>query len=222
MANRRTDNGERLVKAKRKEKLAAFNRANILESAHKLFLEKGIPGTTMDDISKEAGCSKTTIYSYFESKEDLVNYLFFEGINFFQAKVHGEAENSRNFKDFYARLCASVVAMHKEQPIYYEGVTGEAIFDEKASPESILNKMYRSGEANMATIEQYINKAIKEKEISLIDGMDETIMFIWFCIMGIVEKSALKDSYIRHKLGKTREEFLEYAFNKLFSLIERR
>ena len=210
-----------LVKGKRKERLAAFNRANILESAHKLFLEKGISGTTMDDISKEAGCSKTTIYSYFESKEDLVNYLFFEGINFFQTRVHKEAENSRNFKDFYTRLCNSVVALHKEQPVYYEGVTGEAIFDETAPPESILNKIYLSGEVNMSAIEQRITKALKEKEIALADGMDETIMFMWFCIMGIVEKSALKESYIKHKLGKSREEFLEYAFNKLFSLIGR-
>lgn len=220
--NALTDNVESRVKGKRKERLAAFNRANILESAHKLFLEKGIPGTTMDDISKEAGCSKTTIYSYFESKEELVNYLFFEGINFFQAKVHDEAEKSQNFKEFYTQFCASVVAMHKEQPVYYEGVTGEAIFDENAPPESILNKIYRSGEANMATIEQRITKALKEKEIVLGDDMNETLMFMWFCIMGIVEKSALKDSYIKHKLGKSREKFLEYAFNKLFSLIERR
>ncbi|CAI9396012.1 hypothetical protein CITSP_01242 [Citrobacter sp. T1.2D-1] len=46
-------------------------------------------------------------------------------------------------------------------------------------------------------------------------------MFIWFCLMGIVEKSDLKASYIMHKLGKSREEFLEFAFNKLFTFLER-
>lgn len=136
--------------------------------------------------------------------------------------MRDEVNISQNFKDFYARFCASLVAMHNEQPIYYEGVTGESIFDETASSEDILNKMYLSGEGNLATIKQCINKAIKEKEISLVDGMDETIMLLWFCIMGIVEKSALKDSYIKHKLGKSREEFLDYAFDKLFTLIERR
>ena len=176
----------------------------------------------MDDISKEAGCSKTTIYSYFESKEELVNYLFFEGVNFFKDKVLEEAEKSRNLKDFYKLFCASVVAMHKDHPIYYEGVTGEAIFDENAPPESILNKIYLSGEVNMATIEQCLTRALEKKEIVLVDGMDETLMFMWCCIMGIVEKSALKDSYIKLKLGKSREEFLEFAFSKLFSLIERR
>jgi len=215
------DNEEIFVKGKRKERLAALNREIILESAHKLFLEKGIPGTTMYDIAKEVGCSKTTIYTYFESKEELVNYLFFEGINFFQTQVHDEAGSSRDFKDFYTQFCASVVALHKKQPVYYEGVAGEAIFDETAPPENILNKIYLSGEVNMATIEQCITKALKEKEIVLADGIDETLMFMWFCIMGIVEKSALKDSYVKHKLGKDREEFLAFAFEKLFSLLKR-
>lgn len=212
---------EHAVKGKKRERLAAFNRANILESAHTLFLEKGIFGTTMDDISREAGCSKTTIYSYFENKEDVVNHLFFEGISIFKDTVRKEAERSRNLKEFYSLLCASVVAMHKDQPVYYEGVTGEAVFDESAPQESILNKIYRAGEENTATIEQCIARAVKEKEIAVVDDIGETIMFMWFCIMGIVEKSALKENYIKHKLGKTREEFLKYAFNKLFRLIKK-
>ncbi|MDL2316996.1 TetR family transcriptional regulator [Desulfovibrio sp. OttesenSCG-928-A18] len=210
------------MKGKKRERLAAFNRANILEAAHKLFLEKGIPGTTMDDISKEAGCSKTTIYSYFESKEDVVNHLFFEGVSVFQEAVREEAEKSRNLKEFYNLFCTSLVAMHKEQPIYYEGVAGEAVFDKNAPPESIVNKIYTSGEVSNATIEECIKKAIAAKEISINGDVFETMTLLWFCIMGIVEKSALKESYVKFKLGKTREEFLEYAFNKLFTLLERR
>lgn len=210
------------MKGKKRERLAAFNRANILEAAHNLFLEKGIPGTTMDDISKEAGCSKTTIYSYFESKEDVVNHLFFEGVSVFQEAVREEAEKSRNLKEFYNLLCTSLVSMHKEQPIYYEGVAGEAVFDENAPPESIVNKIYTSGEISNATIEECIKKAIAAKEISINGDVFETMTLLWFCIMGIVEKSALKESYVKFKLGKTREEFLEYAFNKLFTLLERR
>ena len=176
----------------------------------------------MDDISKEAGCSKTTIYSYFESKEDVVNHLFFEGVSVFQEAVREEAEKSRNLKEFYNLLCTSLVSMHKEQPIYYEGVAGEAVFDENAPPESIVNKIYTSGEISNATIEECIKKAIAAKEISINGDVFETMTLLWFCIMGIVEKSALKESYVKFKLGKTREEFLEYAFNKLFTLLERR
>ena len=36
-------------------------------------LEKGIALTTMDDISKEAGYSKSTVYVYFKSKDEIYN-----------------------------------------------------------------------------------------------------------------------------------------------------
>ncbi|MFQ8889928.1 MAG: TetR/AcrR family transcriptional regulator [Bilophila wadsworthia] len=60
--------------------MAAFHRGNTgIGSSDS---EKGIAGTTMDDIAKAAEYRKTTIYNYFRSKEELVNHLFFEGIEF--------------------------------------------------------------------------------------------------------------------------------------------
>lgn len=45
-------------------------------AAQRLFLEKGFSNTSMDAITKEAGVSKQTVYSYYESKEDLLYDVF--------------------------------------------------------------------------------------------------------------------------------------------------
>jgi TetR/AcrR family transcriptional regulator, fatty acid metabolism regulator protein len=45
---------------------------NILESALKVFGEKGFEATTVSAISKEAGISEPTLYEYFDSKEDVL------------------------------------------------------------------------------------------------------------------------------------------------------
>ncbi|MDL4841241.1 TetR/AcrR family transcriptional regulator [Aquibacillus rhizosphaerae] len=45
-------------------------------AAQRLFLEKGFSNTSMDAITKEAGVSKQTVYSYYESKEDLLFDVF--------------------------------------------------------------------------------------------------------------------------------------------------
>ena len=47
----------------------------ILESALKLFIEKGIDNTTTSLISKEAGVATGTLYLYFENKVDLISEL---------------------------------------------------------------------------------------------------------------------------------------------------
>ena len=43
-----------------------------MEVARKLFYEKGYYRTTMDDIAKEAGVAKGTVYLYFNSKVELL------------------------------------------------------------------------------------------------------------------------------------------------------
>lgn len=43
-------------------------------------MEKGIIATSMDDIAKEAGYSKTTLYVYFKNKEEIVSVLVLESM----------------------------------------------------------------------------------------------------------------------------------------------
>lgn len=45
-------------------------------AAQRLFLEKGFSNTSMDAITKEAGVSKQTVYSYYDSKEELLFDVF--------------------------------------------------------------------------------------------------------------------------------------------------
>lgn len=47
----------------------------ILKTSLQLFFKYGIKHVTMDDIAKELGMSKKTIYQFFKEKDDLVNQL---------------------------------------------------------------------------------------------------------------------------------------------------
>jgi AcrR family transcriptional regulator len=48
----------------------------ILRSAKILFLDRGIAGTSMDDVAGAAGATKRTVYNNFGSKERLVEAVF--------------------------------------------------------------------------------------------------------------------------------------------------
>ena len=63
---------------KKKESLTRFNRENIIQSARALFESRGIEKTTVDDIAKEADCSKSTLYVYFKSKEEILQTILLE------------------------------------------------------------------------------------------------------------------------------------------------
>lgn len=60
-------------------------RAELVKAARKAFTVSGFSKTTMDDIARAAGKAKSTLYYYFESKEDA-----------FQAVIDFEGESLRD------------------------------------------------------------------------------------------------------------------------------
>lgn len=58
------------------EKIRSKTKQTIVESALKLFANKGYHGTSIADIAKEAGISKGLAYNYFSSKSELADEIF--------------------------------------------------------------------------------------------------------------------------------------------------
>ena len=59
----------------------------ILEVARKLFLEQGIMRTEMKDIAHRMGCSRSTLYRHFASKDEILMVLATNAIIMFNAAV---------------------------------------------------------------------------------------------------------------------------------------
>lgn len=55
----------------KKEVVAEFRTAEILEAARKVFAEKGFHEATVDDIAAAAGVAKGTVYLYYRSKREI-------------------------------------------------------------------------------------------------------------------------------------------------------
>jgi AcrR family transcriptional regulator len=53
-------------------------RGQIIDGARRVFIEKGFEAASMNDITREAGVSKGTIYVYFANKEELFEALIEE------------------------------------------------------------------------------------------------------------------------------------------------
>lgn len=65
-----------------------ISREMIKACAAALFEAKGVDGTSVNDIVKNAGIAKGTFYLYFKNKDDLINEVFEKyGDNFFQQVI---------------------------------------------------------------------------------------------------------------------------------------
>lgn len=64
----------------RKEREKEHRREEILDAAQKVFFEKGLQVSTMDEIAEAAELSKGTLYLYYKSKEDLYLAVMIRGM----------------------------------------------------------------------------------------------------------------------------------------------
>lgn len=80
-----------MQKELRKEKEKEFKQNLITDAARKLFIEKGFDETTMDDIAREAGFAKGTVYLYFKSKNELMAFIVLASYDSFFDEIEAMA-----------------------------------------------------------------------------------------------------------------------------------
>jgi AcrR family transcriptional regulator len=67
--------------AERKEREKENRKESILDAAQKVFFEKGLHLSTMDEIAETAELAKGTLYLYYHSKEDLYLAVLMRGLS---------------------------------------------------------------------------------------------------------------------------------------------
>lgn len=66
--------------AERKEREKESRKESIIDAAQKVFFEKGLLLSTMDEIAESAELAKGTLYLYYHSKEDLYLAVMMRGL----------------------------------------------------------------------------------------------------------------------------------------------
>ena len=97
----------------------------ILDAASEVFAEKGFSETRMDDIVKESGLSKGTLYWYFKSKDEIILSIFermfnreFQALEKLIAQEQGSATERLLF--YTEHVSEDIRKMLRLMPLAYE------------------------------------------------------------------------------------------------------
>jgi len=95
--------GEDLLESLRRGRPAAgqdpAKRKQIIEGARRVFINMGFDAASMNDITREAGVSKGTIYVYFANKEDLFEALIEEERQTIFANLYDALERDGDLRE---------------------------------------------------------------------------------------------------------------------------
>lgn len=84
--------------------------AEIIQAAHRLFLNHGYHGTSMRQIAAEAGIALSGIYNHFPSKEDIFMAVLVEGHPFHDVMPALRAAQGETVEDFVRDAADRLVA----------------------------------------------------------------------------------------------------------------
>jgi len=95
-------------------------RREILDTTRKLLIQDGYQNLSMRKIANAIGYSATSIYLYFENKDNLVHALIDEGMEKMQHLLCGIEDLFTSPLEALRELCERYVAFGLENPEYYE------------------------------------------------------------------------------------------------------
>lgn len=148
----------------------------IIESAGKLLMEKGIKGLTTKNLAQEMGFSESALYRHFKNKEDivllLISYLS-ENINSrFQTILKLEATAEEKF----IALFTSQFQFFKKNPHFIVIVLSDGLMD---NSENIKNSIKKLIETNFLAIKKIM---IEGQQSNLFNQETEADSLVHFAI----------------------------------------
>ncbi len=202
----------------RKERERIRYRNEIIDAAEELFFKKGINQTTMDNIASMAEISKTTLYSHFKSKDELIYAVHVRGEEMFFEITMSAFNSIKDTKAAIKGFLTAIISYHKQYPDYFEMsyyVTANNIkvdsknvdlLKEEEHQDIVLNKWIELFERGKK--EGIVRKDVKPINIGII---------VWIQLSSFLIMSNIHAEEINRQFGITKDQLIEDYYELFFN-----
>lgn len=188
-------------------------RQQILEGAQNVFLRMGFDAASMNDITREAGVSKGTIYVYFNSKEDLFvalcehyRHTMFSSLIDTLDRGFSSRHELVEFGVALVTLITSSTAVRAQRIII--GVS-------ERKPELAARFYERGPKRSLVVMAEYMDKMIKAGEIEPVDVLEKSYQLTDMFLAGLYRPrlfGALAEPPSEAVVRKNVESAVEFFF----------
>ena len=132
----------------------------ILASAARLFASGRFDEVLMDDIAREAGVAKGTLYSYFPDKEELYFAVVFDGISKLNEKLSVRGDEQVTPEERLREMMHAIVSFFKQNRFFFKLMSIE---DSKSEAGRGVNRKrwHQERHRQMDAIEAVLQKGVE-------------------------------------------------------------
>lgn len=168
---------------------AALRRQAFIDAATAAFFAEGYGGTTMSSIASRVGGSKTTLWSYFASKELLFAAAVDDIVRRHDAALSIEPSEDQDVAKILRRFGTSLLAMTLSEPILnlYRLVVAEA----PRFPHLAGLFFERGPRKSTEQLASYLTRCMEEGALRPGDAATAARQFIALCHAGVYQRAIM-------------------------------
>lgn len=145
------------------DKEYTLKRKLILDAAAVVMAENGFHQAKMEDIAKEAGVGKGTVYEYFDSKKDLFQELIFSTSKEYSQKIEEEIRNNSCVPDTIKQILKLHLEFLKNNPKVANIIMSEHHFIE----EELRTWILEENKEKFKLMQEIIEKGAERGELQV-------------------------------------------------------
>jgi len=155
----------------------------ILRAAEKEFLCKGLEAASMENISKEAGVSKRTLYKYYPTKSQLFNGLLDLIFTQYKETIDYPYDSSKSLEELFTKIVDIKVTVCLDP---YTIKLSKLIFSENLKDTEDNTELLEKIESLKEYLYDWFAKAITDGKINANYGPKEVAKFFISLVDGLV------------------------------------
>ncbi len=203
------------VQSKREANKAQKKEA-FLDAAEKLFMEKGFENTSIDEVAKNAGLTKRTLYQYFQSKEDLFCAVALKGARLLSIDAFAALERGQNAREKIHMINLAHLSFYKEHPGLFQILNYLPANQQNIETSPHYQEMKQINAARMESLGPLMAAAASDGSINPNLDIKKAIFFGIFSAFSLLYTAAFSGKGFWQSLSIDEDEFLRFSFD-LFS-----
>lgn len=190
----------------------------ILQTARRIFIQKGLAGARMQDIADQAGFNKALVHYYFTSKDKLFDLVFEQEFSNFFSNLATVISSELPLFEKIERI----VSLDIERMNQFPGLPNFVLNEMSRNPEAILKKLKRIPvEKVLGGFQKQINAEIKKGAIKKITAQQLFINIQSLCIFPFIARPMIRGlmqldekAYLA-MIGKRKTEVAQFIISAI-------
>jgi AcrR family transcriptional regulator len=130
-----------------------FARGQILDAAQRCYQRNGVSKTTMEHIAREARVTRTTVYRYFQTRDEVLTGVILRATMIMACELHDRVATIQPFGEFIVAAVAGAYEMIPHTPVLRLVMSEET---------AILHRMYASSEEILTLAMEFLRERFEQ------------------------------------------------------------